>query len=216
MSTYEFLMIDLFAYITQGTHLFFLCMSESGEFFFKTRLEWRQWLEQNHSTSPGIWVIYFKKHTKKETLSYNDGVEEALCFGWIDSQIKSIDNECYKQKYTPRRKGSVWSDLNKKRVEKMIKSGKMTKAGLKPIEEAKKNGQWEKAYGAKIMPEMPEDLLKALMENEKAHENFLKFSPSHQRTYIYWLNSAKRQDTRVKRVDKIIIFSEKNKKPGIS
>jgi uncharacterized protein YdeI (YjbR/CyaY-like superfamily) len=190
-------------------------MPEQTEFFFKNRSEWRQWLEQNHSKSDGIWVVYFKKHTKKESLSYNEGVEEALCFGWIDSIVKSIDSERYKQKYTPRRNGSVWSDVNRKRVEKMIKEGKMTHAGLKPIEEAKKNGQWEKAYGARIRPEMPEDLLVALQANKIALENFTKFAQSHQTTYIYWLNSAKRTETRNKRIAQIINFSEKNKKPGM-
>jgi uncharacterized protein YdeI (YjbR/CyaY-like superfamily) len=191
-------------------------MSDQTEIFFKNRTEWRHWLEKNHLKSDGIWVIYLKKHTKKESLSYNEGVEEALCFGWIDSLVKTIDNECYKQKYTPRRKGSVWSEVNKKRVEKMIKEGKMTEAGLKPIEEAKKNGQWEKAYGSRQKPEMPEDLLEALKLNENAYANFMKFAPSHQTTYIYWLNSAKRSETREKRIMQIVKLSELNKKPGIT
>jgi uncharacterized protein YdeI (YjbR/CyaY-like superfamily) len=93
-------------------------MPEQTEYFFKNRSECRDWLEQNHSKSDGILVVYFKKHTKKESLSFNEGVEESLCFEWIDSIVKSIDGERYKQKYTPRQKGSVWSNLNRKMVEK--------------------------------------------------------------------------------------------------
>ncbi len=190
-------------------------MTENKDFFFKNRQEWRKWLEKNHDKNDGIWVVYYKKHTKKESLSYNEAVEEALCFGWIDSQIKSVDSECYKQKYTPRRKDSVWSLVNKKRVEKMIKEGKMTEYGLKLIEEAKKNGKWDMAYGSRVQQEVPEDLIKALKKKKKAYENFMKFAPSHQTTYIYWLNSAKREETRKKRIEKIIEFSEKNTKPGM-
>jgi len=190
-------------------------MTNTIEILFKNRNEWREWLLQNHSTCDEIWMIYFKKHTKKESISYNDAVEEALCFGWIDSIVKTIDNERYKQKYTPRRKNSIWSKLNKKRVEKMIQAGKMTEAGQLKIEEAKQNGQWEKAYGMRIKPEIPEDLLAALRLNENALENFMKFAPSHQTTYIYWLNAAKRPETRKKRIVQIMGFSEKNQKPGL-
>jgi uncharacterized protein YdeI (YjbR/CyaY-like superfamily) len=190
-------------------------MTEQTELYFKNREDWRNWLEQNHLKSEGIWMVYFKKHTKKESIIYNEGVEEALCFGWIDSIIKSIDNERYKQKYTPRRKNSVWSVVNKKRVEKMIKEGKMTEAGLKLVEDAKKNGRWDKAYDNKVKPEMPVDLLEALKMNLKAYENFMKFAPGHQTTYIHWLNSAKREETKKSRIEKIINFALLNQKPGM-
>ena len=111
----------------------------------------------------------------KESVSYNDAVEEALCFGWIDSVIKSIDNERYKQKYTPRRKNSIWSKLNKSRVEKMMEQGLMTEYGLKKIDEAKKNGLWNKAYGSREKPEIPQELLDALEKDKIAKENFMNF-----------------------------------------
>jgi uncharacterized protein YdeI (YjbR/CyaY-like superfamily) len=190
-------------------------MSGENEKYFTSRDEWRKWLEQNHAKCDGIWVIYFKKHTRKETLTYNEGVEEALCFGWIDSIVKSIDIERYKQRYTPRRKNSIWSEVNKKRAEKMIQEGKMTKSGLKVIAEAKENGQWEKAYGARIKPKMPEDLEIALNKNKKAFSHFINFAESYQTTYIYWLNSARREETRLKRIEQIVKLSEQNKKPGI-
>jgi uncharacterized protein YdeI (YjbR/CyaY-like superfamily) len=191
-------------------------MPEQNGLFFSNRDEWRSWLELNHDKSDGIWVIYFKKNSGKKSLGYSEGVEEALCFGWIDSLVKSIDNERYKQKYTPRRKNSVWSEINRKRVEKMVNEGKMTAAGLKMIEEAKQNGHWQRAYGTAIKQEMPEDLIQALLKSKKAHEHFFKFAPGHQNTYIYWLNSAKRRETRLKRIEKIIKLSEENKKPGIN
>ncbi len=190
-------------------------MDNEMRFIFRNRDEWRSWLIQNHTKSEGIWVIYYKKHTGKESLSYNEGVEEALCFGWIDSLVKSIDQQMYMQKYTPRRKNSVWSETNRKRVQKMIETGKMTTAGLKMVEVARKNGQWEKAYGQALNSEMPKDLEKALQENPKAKENFYRFAPSHQRIYIHWLNSAKREETRLKRIDKIVTLAEQGKKPGI-
>ena len=190
-------------------------MDNSVEMFFASRQEWRNWLQLNHQESDGIWLIYFKKHTKRESLSYNDAVEEALCFGWIDSVVKSIDNETYKQKYTPRRKNSIWSNVNKARVEKMINEGKMTNFGLAKVEEAKKNGEWEKAYGTRVKPELPEDLKAELQNNELAWQNFNKFAASYQTNYIYWLNAAKRPETREKRLKQIVNLASENRKPGI-
>ncbi len=106
--------------------------------FCRNRTEWRSWLEQNHTSESEIWLIYMKKHTKKETVSYNDAVEEALCFGWIDSLVKRIDKESYMQKYTPRKPKSVWSLANKKRLEKMISEKKMTQPGIEMVEIAKR------------------------------------------------------------------------------
>jgi uncharacterized protein YdeI (YjbR/CyaY-like superfamily) len=190
-------------------------MSPESELFFANRSEWHKWLEVNHNKCDSIWVIYFKKNSKKESVSYNDAVEEALCFGWIDSIVKSIDNETYKQKYTPRRKNSIWSKVNKNRVEKMIMEGKMTSFGMVKVEEAKMNGQWAKAYGARIKPEIPDDLKNALEKNQIARNNFYNFSDSYQTTYIYWLNSAKRNETRIKRLNEIIKLACENRKPGI-
>ena len=102
-------------------------MDELERLSFKNRDEWRNWLKDYHNIAKGIWLIYYKKHTKKPSVYYNDAVEEALCFGWIDSLVKRIDDERYMQKYTPRNPNSSWSELNKQRVEKMIAEGKMTK-----------------------------------------------------------------------------------------
>jgi uncharacterized protein YdeI (YjbR/CyaY-like superfamily) len=143
-------------------------------------------------------------------------VEEALCYGWIDSLVKRIDAERYTQKYTPRKKHSVWSKTNKARVAKMIRQGRMTEAGLAKIRQAKENGEWEKAAGS--VPEslsMPPDVQHALAANPTALENFQNFTPSYQKRYIGWITSAKRADTRQKRIQETVRRAEQNKKPGM-
>ena len=113
------------------------------EILFKTRDDWRSWLDNNHQKYKEVWLIYYKKHTKKQSVLQPEAVEEALCYGWIDSIVKRIDDERYKQKFTPRNDKSIWSDLNKNRVSKLIKDGKMTEYGLAKINIAKKNGYVE-------------------------------------------------------------------------
>lgn len=183
--------------------------------FCKNRDEWRVWLEQNHAYTNEIWLIYYKKHTKKPTITYNEAVEEALCFGWIDSIVKRIDEETYMQKYTPRKSNSIWSLLNTKRVEKMISEGKMTKTGFNQIDIAKKNGYWEKAYSSQNDAEMPKELENALKENKVAWENFNRFAKSYKNTYIFWVIDAKRPETIKRRIEFVVERSEKNLKPGM-
>ncbi len=183
--------------------------------FCENRSKWREWLKKNHLSKKEIWLIYYKKHTKKPTVVYNEAVEEALCFGWIDSTVKRINEETYMQKYTPRNARSLWSLVNKNRVIKLIREKKMNKAGLELVEIAKKNGQWEKAYSSKDKLEMPKNLLSALKANPLAFENFNKFSPSNQQNYFGWVISAKREETIQKRIKAVVSRSEKNKKPGM-
>lgn len=181
--------------------------------YCKNRDDWRTWLEQNYATVKEIWLIYYKKHTKKPTVVYNDALEEALCFGWIDSTVKSIDHETYMQKYTPRNNKSKWSLVNKNRVKKLIQEKKMTSAGLEKIEIAKKNGEWENAYSSKNKLDIPKQLLSALKSNPDAFNNFFNFSPSNQKNYIGWVLSAKREETIQKRIIAVVERSEKNEKP---
>jgi uncharacterized protein YdeI (YjbR/CyaY-like superfamily) len=183
--------------------------------FFKTRNEWRLWLEKNHSTVSEIWLVYMKKHTKIQSVNYNEAVEEALCFGWIDSLVKSIDSESYMQKYTPRKKNSVWSLVNKKRVEKMIAENKMTSAGLEMVEIAKKNGNWDKAYSSKIKYDIPIEFTEALQGNIIANSFFSRLSPSLQNTYVGYIVMAKRSETRINRIKKVIGLLENGTKPGM-
>lgn len=110
---------------------------------FTSRDQWRAWLEKNHRRLAGIWMIFFKKHTGKKSISYDDAVEEALCFGWVDSLVRRLDEERYIQKFTPRKEKSTWSKSNKDRMEKLIKQGCMTEAGLAKIRAAQENGSWD-------------------------------------------------------------------------
>ena len=182
---------------------------------FKNREEWRNWLEKNHTSADEIWLIYYKKHTEFKSIQYQDAVEEALCYGWIDSRVKRIDEERYMQKYTPRKDKSNWSKSNKKRVERLIKEGRMTQAGLDAIKIAKRNGSWDRLDDIETKIEIPQDLADALAENPMAEKNFYSFAPSYRKQYLWWLKSAKRSETRKKRISEIIKRCEQGIKPGI-
>lgn len=190
-------------------------MTKPETLYVKDRNEWRSWLEKNYDSKSEIWLIYYKKHSSKPRIPYDDAVEEALCFGWIDSLVKTIDDEKYMQKYTPRKKNSVWSEYNVKRCEKMIKEGKMTNAGLVLIEEAKKNGKWQNAYISKKLFEMPRSLEDALKKDKTAWENFNNFAPSYKNNYIHWVASAKREETKEKRIIEVVKRAALNQKPGM-
>lgn len=172
--------------------------------YVKNRVQWRKWLEKNYNSRDEIWLIYYKKHTKKPTIPYNDAVEEAICFGWIDGKVRSIDSERYMQRYTPRRKGSIWSLLNKKRAQKMIKQKKVTDTGLIKINEAKKNGKWQAAYSSKTKPKLPTELKRALAKDKITWKNFNQLTNNKQLQYIYWFLSAKKQETKEKRIKEIV------------
>lgn len=177
------------------------------------RKQWRAWLKENHRKKKEIWLIYFKKHTGKPRIPYNDAVEEALCFGWIDSTVKRIDDERYAQKYTPRNKKSIWSESNIKRAKKMTKARKMTKAGRELFKSAMKDGQ--QSSRPKVVPvqlSAPGDLKKALSGNKKAQENFANFSPSCKKRYIFWILDAKKKETREKRIKRVVKLAAENKK----
>lgn len=168
-----------------------------------TRAEWRDWLSENHDRSPGVWFVFFKKHTGKPRVTYDEAVEEALCFGWIDSLPRKLDDERSKLLFTPRKVKSVWSKINKERVERLIASKKMTDAGSRKIEQAKFDGSWDVLNESDNLT-IPAELSAAFDENPKAEENFLAFSISVRRAILEWLNSAKRPETRRKRIDEIV------------
>jgi len=185
------------------------------ELFFRDRLDWRKWLEENGSSPEGIWMILYKKHTGRECIPYVEAVEEALCFGWIDGKIRRINDEYYVQRYTPRRSGSRWSRYNIERVGRLIKEGKMTPAGLKVYNEISRKPELIYDNRASGDPSIPDDLLVALRNNKAAFENFERFSPSVRRIYIEWLNSSKKPETRPRRISKIVDAASRNQRPGI-
>ncbi len=167
----------------------------------KNRMEWRSWLQKNHKSEKGVWLIYFKKHTSQASISYNDAVEEAICFGWIDGQIKKIDDDKYMQWFTHRKPKSLWSETNVERAKKMIKQGWMREFGLKVFKEGMKNK--ERIPSSRNFS-IPDYLQTALSKNEEALKNFQSFSPSAQLAYVYWVTSAKTEETRHMRIDKTI------------
>jgi uncharacterized protein YdeI (YjbR/CyaY-like superfamily) len=161
-----------------------------------------------------LWLVLYKKHSNQPTISYDEAVEEALCFGWIDGLTKSIDEEKYAVRFTPRKTGSVWSESNKKRVAKMIADGRMTPIGLAKVEEAKRNGEWEKATIREDVSNVPADLKHALQADKTAQQNFEKLAPSHKRQYIYWITEAKRDETRQKRIRETVRMVKAHKRLG--
>jgi uncharacterized protein YdeI (YjbR/CyaY-like superfamily) len=181
-------------------------MKISKTLYVADRHQWRAWLEKNHDTESEVWLIYYKKHTGRPRIPYDDAVEEALCFGWIDSVVQRIDDEKYAQKFTPRKDTSQWSALNKRRVAKLIKEGRMTKAGLAKINyPVADNGQeGPEPEGQREELAVPQYVTQALMANKKAWENFNNLAPSHRRNYIRWITDAKKEETRNRRLREAI------------
>lgn len=179
---------------------------------FRNREEWRSWLKANGNKESFVWLILFKKKYRKKGLTLEDAVEEAICFGWIDGKLKRVDTERFSLRFSPRKKKSVWSKINKERAERLIKSRRMTEVGLVKIEEAKRNGIWERVYTNRTKEPLPFDLKKALMKEKKAWINFQGFANTYRNMYIGWINSAKTTETRIKRIRKVVEQSLLNKK----
>lgn len=183
--------------------------------YIKTRDEWRKWLEQNHDKCSGVWLMFYKKHNDKPSIEYEASVEEALCFGWIDSIIKKLDDERYVRKFTPRKRSSQWSELNKSRVEKLMARGCMKGPGIALVEEAKNTGLWENSGRPKISFEIPLELERALLKNKKAKTFFDQLAPSYRKRFAGWINAAKQQETRDKRVSEAVVLLGQGKKLGL-
>jgi len=182
------------------------------KFYAKTRKEWRKWLAQHHATSPGIWLIYYKKETGKPRVEYNDAVEEALCFGWIDTTMLPVDAHSYMQLFTPRNPKSGWAKTNKDRVQRLIEQKLMAPAGMAKIEAARQNGSWT-ALDAVESLTLPPELKNALKAKRGALANFQSFRPSVQKQLLYWLNNAKREETRARRIAAIVAGAAANQNP---
>ena len=182
---------------------------------FKSRDEFRKWLEKNHAKQTELWILFYKVHTKKKSLRYAEAVEESLCFGWIDGIVKRIDDEKHAQRYTPRKPRSYWSNVNKERAKRMIEQDKMTDTGFAKIKEAKKSGWWKRAYSFEVENIMSPEMKKILMSDKEAWTNFQKFGKSYQNTYIFYVNYAKREETKNKRMQIVLERAKKNIPPGL-
>ncbi len=182
------------------------------EVYASDRQVWRQWLAQNHRTSFGIWLIYYKVKSAQPSVQYSEAVKEALCFGWIDSKVKSLDGDRYKQIFTPRKPQSVWSKLNKNYIEELIAQGLMTPAGLDKIAAAKQDGSWSALDAIEALI-IPLDLKQALAANQTADRNFTAFSNSTKKNILFWIESAKRAETRLNRIEKTVNSAAQNINP---
>jgi uncharacterized protein YdeI (YjbR/CyaY-like superfamily) len=181
-------------------------------FHAKTRIEWRKWLEENHQSEKSIWLIIYRKGSETPSIYYPEAVDEALCFGWIDSKAKPLDNEKFIQFFSKRKEKSVWSKVNKEKIERLTKEGLMTKTGYETIEIAKRNGSWTILDEAEALI-IPEDLDKEFQKRNNAKKYFLSLSRSDKRNILQWLVLAKRKETREKRITEIVELADKNQKP---
>jgi uncharacterized protein YdeI (YjbR/CyaY-like superfamily) len=191
-------------------------MKITKTFYAGSRAEWREWLVHNHSTQDEVWLIFFKRQNAKKQVSYDEAVAEALCFGWIDSIIQKIDDEKYVRKFTPRKKSSRWSALNKRRVARMIQEGKMTEAGLAVLnftDEKDDYGRTAERAEQRLIP--PPFLVRRLKQNKQAWDNFQLLAPSYRRNYIGWICAAKTEETRDRRIKEAIGKLAKNEKLGM-
>lgn len=179
---------------------------------FASRDDFRKWLLENCNMSKGIWLLFGKSGGPK-TIDPNEALEEALCFGWIDSQIKSLDDKSYLKYFSPRRKGSEWSEKNKTMVDMLEKQGRMTEYGRERVEEAKRDGTYKPKDRTPITLEMVDALTSALVGMEPAYTHFLAMSPSVKRTYSALFHEGKTENTRRKMFEKIVDRLNKNLKP---
>lgn len=174
--------------------------------------DWREWLIENHSSKQSVWLVYYKKKCNVPTINYSDAVDQALCFGWIDSTKKSLDDDTFMQFFCKRKPNSVWSKINKGKVEQLMNNGLMTKAGLDPIETAKQNGSWKILDDVEEL-NIPEDLAKVLDTKSGSKAYFLSLSKSIRKSILQWLVLAKRSETRQKRIAEIVELAAKKMKP---
>jgi uncharacterized protein YdeI (YjbR/CyaY-like superfamily) len=177
------------------------------------RESWRAWLAENHAMQKIVWVVFAKKHTGESCMSYEESVEEALCFGWIDSIIKRIDDARFARKFTPRTDNQNWSELNKKRADKCIREGRMTEAGLAKIRYPESH-QVPRPSIPEVIP-VPAFMSKALKANPQVWKNFKALTPTHQRRYTFWISSAKQEETRERRLKEAIQLLKENRKLGL-
>jgi uncharacterized protein YdeI (YjbR/CyaY-like superfamily) len=187
-------------------------MEDLDTFYPTNKNEWRQWLKENHLTSTSIWLICYKKSSKKPSISWSEAVDEALCFGWIDSVRKSIDHERFIQFFSQRKPKSTWSKINKDKVIELEEKGLMFDAGRACIEIAKQNGSWTILDDVDLLI-VPEDLGEAFKLHPNANANYYAFSKSTMKSILYWIKSAKRAETREKRIKEVAELANQNLKP---
>lgn len=178
----------------------------------KNQQEWRLWLEKNHQTEDSIWLVIYKKHTEQATLSWSEAVDHALCFGWIDSTKRPIDAEKYMQYFGKRKPKSNWSKINKEKIDVLTNAGLMAKAGIESIETAKQNGSWNYLDNVEALI-VPKELQDAFEANPASETYYASLSNSLKKQLLYWVISAKREETKAKRVNEIVESANERQLP---
>jgi uncharacterized protein YdeI (YjbR/CyaY-like superfamily) len=179
--------------------------------FFKAPADFRKWLEKHHATERELWVGYYKKDSGKPSITWPESVDEALCFGWIDGVRKSVDESSYKIRFTPRKRGSIWSAVNLKRAQELIETGRMQPAGLQAFENRKEDNERRYSYeqqGAKL----PEEYERKMQANPKAWSFFQAQAPGYRKMAGWFVMSAKKEETRLRRLDRLIADSERGQR----
>lgn len=190
-------------------------MSGPEIYRFSNSDDWEKWLELNFSQEKGIWLVIQKVKSPNLGVKYSEALDVALCYGWIDGKMKRLDDYEFKQWFSPRRRNSLWSKRNRDKAEKLFKEGRMAANGLAEIEKAKENGRWEAAYTSKRVPTISPEMLEALKSDMVAYDNFNSFPDSARLIYIHWVNDAKRETTKTRRIKRVVERSRQNKRPGI-
>ena len=176
----------------------------------ETQDEWRAWLEENHEKSSGVWVVSWKKATGRAFVPFTDAVDEALCFGWVDSKINKLDEERAMRLFTPRNPKSPWSRINKEKVARLLEKGQMAAPGMRLVEGAKADGSWN-IYDEIEDLVVPPDLVSALGENDVAGDHFESFPDSSKKNILWWIKSARRPETRAVRIAKTVALAVENR-----
>jgi uncharacterized protein YdeI (YjbR/CyaY-like superfamily) len=180
---------------------------------FPSRADWAAWLEKHHGEQDGVWLKFAKKGSGIETVTYAEAVEVALCYGWIDGQVRGLDERYYLQRFTPRRARSSWSKVNTEKALALIERGEMKPPGLKEIERAKADGRWDRAYDPPSKVTVPEDLLDALDAQPKAADLFAKLDSTNRYAILYSIQNAKRAETRARRIAKFVDMLARGETP---
>ena len=178
--------------------------------------DWRAWLRKNHDSQEVVWLVFQKKGQGDVPFETHMALDEALCYGWVDSLLRAIDEKEYMRKFTPRKPTSTWSEINKKKVEQLIREGKMTPAGMRTIEVAKENGMWDKGVKPpEVDDSLPGALLHAFQSNQKARDQYFAMSRPRQRPFNIWINMAKRAETIQRRVEESVRLLENGEELGL-
>jgi uncharacterized protein YdeI (YjbR/CyaY-like superfamily) len=179
---------------------------------FASRDAWAAWLEEQHAASDGLWLKFAKKGSGLDTVTYAEAVEVALCYGWIDGQVRKFDEDYYLQRFTPRRARSKWSKINRQKATDLIERGEMQPAGLREVERAKADGRWDAAYDAPSTAQVPDDLLRELEKNQPAREFFETLDGRNRYAILYQIQDAKRPETRARRIETYVAMLSEGKK----